>query len=250
MAWLISRALMEAYENSRSSLGLAADCSQASSLGGEPSAPSKSTATPQAYLLPDKMTAAWKPFRYGITCLPFEGTNGEDLLTWYRAGSHAQTYLRQEPELESTEHSLDCGRKCSGWFARFDRDTSSWRIPQTLLAGDSGLFSETWPRAGFVSCDGRAFQLPSPARLKGGTVSGLLPTCTASDAKRSSNGTTRNRRPCDGLTLTDWLKLNIGQARLNPCFSEWMMLWPIGFTDLKPLETDKFQQWLALHGRR
>ena len=35
---------------------------------------------------------------------------------------------------------------------------------------------------------------------------------------------------------------------LNPAFSEWLMGWPIEWTDLKPLETDKFRQWLRSHG--
>ena len=29
---------------------------------------------------------------------------------------------------------------------------------------------------------------------------------------------------------------------------EWLMGWPIGWTDLKPLETDKYQLWRMLHG--
>ena len=35
---------------------------------------------------------------------------------------------------------------------------------------------------------------------------------------------------------------------LNPAFSEWLMGWPIEWTDLKPLETDKFRQWQHSHG--
>ena len=37
-------------------------------------------------------------------------------------------------------------------------------------------------------------------------------------------------------------------GRLNPTWVEWLMGWPLGWTDLKPLETDKFQQWLRSHG--
>ena len=32
-------------------------------------------------------------------------------------------------------------------------------------------------------------------------------------------------------------------ARLNPDWVEWLMGWPIGYTDLKPLATDKFRSW-------
>ena len=35
---------------------------------------------------------------------------------------------------------------------------------------------------------------------------------------------------------------------LNPAFSEWLMGWPVGWTDLKPLETDKFRKWLLWRG--
>ncbi len=34
---------------------------------------------------------------------------------------------------------------------------------------------------------------------------------------------------------------------LNPDWVEWLMGWPLGWTDLKPLETDKYQSWLQQH---
>jgi hypothetical protein len=34
---------------------------------------------------------------------------------------------------------------------------------------------------------------------------------------------------------------------LNPTWVEWLMGWPLGWTDLKPLEMDKFQQWQQQH---
>jgi hypothetical protein len=35
---------------------------------------------------------------------------------------------------------------------------------------------------------------------------------------------------------------------LNPTWVEWLMGWPIEWTDSKPSGTDKYQQWCALHG--
>ena len=35
---------------------------------------------------------------------------------------------------------------------------------------------------------------------------------------------------------------------INPNLYEWLMGWPQGWTDLKPLETDKCHKWLLLHG--
>jgi len=35
---------------------------------------------------------------------------------------------------------------------------------------------------------------------------------------------------------------------INPNLYEWLMAWPQDWTDLKPLETDKFHKWQQLHG--
>lgn len=38
-----------------------------------------------------------------------------------------------------------------------------------------------------------------------------------------------------------------GGGRLNPEWCEWFMGWPMGWTELKPLETGKFQGWRRQH---
>lgn len=38
-------------------------------------------------------------------------------------------------------------------------------------------------------------------------------------------------------------------GQLNPDWVEWLMGWPIGWTALGPLATDRFQRWLRLHGK-
>lgn len=35
---------------------------------------------------------------------------------------------------------------------------------------------------------------------------------------------------------------------LNPTWCEWFMGWPVGWTESRPLETARFQQWLHSHG--
>jgi hypothetical protein len=37
-------------------------------------------------------------------------------------------------------------------------------------------------------------------------------------------------------------------GQLNPTWVEWLMAWPLGWTDLKPLATDKFRWWQQQHG--
>ena len=41
-----------------------------------------------------------------------------------------------------------------------------------------------------------------------------------------------------------------GGQKLPAAFWEWMMGWPIGWTDFEPLATDKFQQWWDAYGSR
>ena len=53
----------------------------------------------------------------------------------------------------------------------------------------------------------------------------------------------------DGLA-TAVSKEGCSGGPLNPTWVEWLMGWPIGWTDLEGLETGRFRQWLRLHGRR
>jgi len=48
--------------------------------------------------------------------------------------------------------------------------------------------------------------------------------------------------------MTDAERQERNGGSLNPPWVEWLMGWPIGWTDLHPLEMDKFQQWLSSHG--
>jgi hypothetical protein len=38
-------------------------------------------------------------------------------------------------------------------------------------------------------------------------------------------------------------------GQLNPTWVEWLMGWPLGWTDCAASATDKFQQWLSSHGK-
>jgi hypothetical protein len=55
----------------------------------------------------------------------------------------------------------------------------------------------------------------------------------------------KNRKGMDGGAKT---RQTAGLAQLNPTWVEWLMGWPLEWTDLKPLATDKFREWLRSHG--
>nr|WP_255417864.1 hypothetical protein [Sulfuricurvum sp. IAE1] len=51
-----------------------------------------------------------------------------------------------------------------------------------------------------------------------------------------------------GVNLAEHLQRMGEDGLLNPDWEEWLMGWPIGHTALKPLETDRFQEWYRWHG--
>jgi len=44
-----------------------------------------------------------------------------------------------------------------------------------------------------------------------------------------------------------WRGTEIGKTS-SPAFEEWLMDWPVQWTELTAYETDKFQQWQQQHG--
>jgi DNA (cytosine-5)-methyltransferase 1 len=68
-----------------------------------------------------------------------------------------------------------------------------------------------------------------------------FPTPTAHNAKETN-------APSESERNTPTLAASVG-GKLNPTWVEWLMGWPLEWTDLKPLETDKFQRWLEQHGK-
>jgi hypothetical protein len=88
-------------------------------------------------------------------------------------------------------------------------------------------------------------ELTTPALPTSAKESGYWPTPDASMGARGGSTNKTNRRPNGGkkqITIND-----VVGGRPNPNWTEWVMGWPIGWTDLKPLETGKFQEWLRLH---
>ena len=115
-------------------------------------------------------------------------------------------------------------------FAWFDQNTLSWKTsPRSFLTGWES-YSESWPRQGMTQ-NMLAYQqvLWEPAIKE--IDFGLLPTPVATDYKgRSGQGfQTRHgaKRIADVLTQTG------DGTRVNPCWTEESMGYPIGYTELK-----------------
>tara|TARA_R100000234_G_scaffold116259_1_gene93106 strand:- start:361 stop:1377 length:1017 start_codon:yes stop_codon:yes gene_type:complete len=81
----------------------------------------------------------------------------------------------------------------------------------------------------------------------------MWPTPTATEARQGYQDRTRGKKGTQKSLSTEVID-NLGGrqktgGQLNPTWVEWLMGWPLGWTDLKELEMDKFQKWLELHGR-
>jgi hypothetical protein len=181
------------------------------------------------------------------------------------AASPAKTSASPEGAKGSTGHARVFGASTPDSFATYDPATSSWRTSQLSLLEEWSVFSATWPRAGMTR-SGTASRLRPLAPLTGATGSGSWPTPTAAtggdgqrpDGYRRLLGPEVQRReaekwrtpqardgdqrgPSDpqkrvqqghSVSLHD----QIGGS-LNPTWVEWLMGFPIGWTDCAPSET-------------
>jgi len=235
MSWLYSQALVEEY--------LGDICSD-----GEPSVQSNGNLTQLAYCAPDKMTDFSRLSQYGMTFKPLTEDLGEELLTLYLGVFHVKICQQRVEELDLMDQDQVCGKKWQGWLAKYDPDTSSWKTAQCSLITDSDECLEIYPTSGLMR-DGLLWE---QTRLVGSTTEtefGLLPTPTA----RDFNGHTITKKRPKGFNkvLPNVFKLEFqlqGQCYPHPTFSEGLMLWPVGWTDLKPLAMDKSQFVQQLRG--
>lgn len=241
MSWLFSRALVEGY-------------SEAICLDGEQFAQSNGSPTPQAYLPLDRMTAFSRPSRSGMTFAPLTDTLGAAVLMSFLAAFPAKTLARPALVPDLMESEAGSGQRWCGSFARYDRDTSTWKTPQCSLLEGLDEFSETWPRRGSMR-SGVSYLRPTPALPICASASGLWPTPerrwptpVASMSKGSSPASlTRKTGASHENDRLDHAVMASDGGQLNPTWVEWLMGWPLEWTALEPLATVRFQEWQQQH---
>jgi len=189
---------------------------------------------------------------------------------WYDLGTHSwktfQGYLLLDTSEKFSATWPRAGIVCAGVFYR----QRNWERRISVIA--SGLWGT--PR----NSDGMKNNLRNPANITNARSRledqvELWPTPTVSGnhnrkglSKKSGDGletavnryatpqardyrtgeTSRWEEARKGIKSCN-LNDQIG-GQLNPTLVEWLMGWPIGWTDLQRLEMDKFQQWLQLLG--
>ena len=196
-------------------------------------------------------------------------------LTSSAAGSPAKTLALPERAQALPVSGQVFGTKCIESLASYDRDSSSWRTSQRCFLEGWIPFSQTFPRSGMTQ-SGTLFQLQPLVRRTAEIVSGLWPTPSASqmpcegtvrlcrqrwlagdvtleeasaiagrDVRKSQgkvaawatptvNG--NYNRKGSSKTSGDGLATQVG-GKLNPQWVEWLMGFPIGWTDCEDSAT-------------
>jgi len=238
MSWLFSRALVEAY-------------SEENSLAGEPFVPLNGNPIPQAYCAPDRMTKFSRLSRFGMTYAPLTESRGEELCKLYREDFLARTSVLPDTAQVSPAADQDSGLKWQGLLGKYDHATRLWKTAQCSLLADLEQSLEIWPRWGLMR-SGVSYQQQTLVHHTSESESGLWGTPTTSQDYKP----VRKLLPSEAdVTHGTILVGSIGKEHphligkyLKPLVTEWLMGWPLEWTDLKPLETDKFQEWQQQHG--
>lgn len=197
----------------------------------------------------------------------------------YLADFPVRTSAQPEKEQESTASAPGSGQKWRASFAKFDQDSSSWKTHQHSLLGGLDEFSETWPRWGLMRA-GECWERQTWAPITRETASGLWPKIPTPTVCGNYNRKGITKKAGDGLatyvrkfptataTAHKGWSVNHNRAetddrldytvereahksgesgRLNPEWVEWLMGFPSGWTELKPLEMRRFREWQRQH---
>jgi len=123
-------------------------------------------------------------------------------------------------------------------------DRKKMRPSRAATGRTTGYLSEAilpkmWRTPTAAETKNQAFSNQIYLQNQVGAVPKKWPTPTQSDGM----GGPGNSGRAGGENLRTQCK-----GQLNPSWVEWLMGWPIGWTDLRPLEMDRFRAWLRSHG--
>lgn len=236
MSWLFSQALAEEY-------------SAATSLAGEQFAQLNVMPTPHKFSRNDKMMEFSRLSRFGLTCAVLTENHGKELLMSFLAAFPARTSAQMELVPALKVNVLDCGLKWRESSARFDLNSYVWKTHHDSEERVLLWSSVTLPQWG-IAVNGFVYQHPTALRPIPETASGLWPTVKSTI--RSDCPSERLRHAPDLVSVIKMRPLPDGSeppqsGHLNPEWVEWFMGWPIGWTELKPLEMDRFHEWRQQH---
>lgn len=166
----------------------------------------------------DRATSSWKTRQ----CSLFGGLE-ECLETFPKAGTMRNGSLWERTTAEPRTDERECGY---------------WRTPDAGAGGEISDEKAADYAAGKPRKSGSAIQIRLCDQVRHRKL-WPTPKCQDSRTALRDRGKSNLGEVVHGGVETPPTKT----ARLNPAWVEWLMGWPIGWTDLKPLETVRFLSW-------
>jgi hypothetical protein len=199
----------------------------------------------------DPSTSSWKTAQSSLAV-----DLGESLVTWPRWGLMRNGECWEQPTLERRIKEIESGSwptpTVTGNYNRKGASATSgnglatavtlWPTP-TAAEGSKIPATANYGQVGLNNHPRIRGEVTRPKQVK----SGKFPTPTAHNSKEGGYPAefTRNTPSLNAVALGG---TQTQQMPLNPVWVEWLMGWPLGWTDLRPLATDKFRQWQRQHG--
>jgi hypothetical protein len=236
----------------------------------------------------DSETESCQSSPSGTTSVPSTETRGKEKSMSCAEGFHVRTSAQQVKSGSQSREILPEKEAASGkrWHElseRYNLDTSSWKTAQCLLSEGLPWFSVILPKWGTMQ-GGVCWEDTTQAGIAKANDSGLWPRPCKSEGTggmAQTGSVVQMRKLVDNgqMEYEEALKITRGQVHkknlptwrteehqgyleengkrysgesfgtLHPSLYEWVMMWPIGWTGLRPLGTDKIQEWLHSHGK-
>lgn len=209
--------------------------------GGSRCAPLKSIRSVKTFCDGECGTAGSRISRSGRMCAPSTGNPGRRISS--PPGSRASR-TASTADNRPTRTNATSGNQQRSASARYSRRSRSWKTSQRSLL-DSGESSPDWTKSGLMR-SGRAFlqgrSMPPTVEIAGGVwpSTGRWPTPRKSTYKGVGPLGSKSHRHRLDRSYLDATVQEHEQAtgKLNPRFLEWMMGWPIGWTERRPSGTE------------
>lgn len=197
----------------------------------------------------DPVTHLWRTRQ----CSLFEGLD-ECLETFPKSGMMQGGVLWELTMLEHPTYERECGfwrtPDTGVGGAVSDKEleelaNGNWKRPsgsrKQLRLQDQVRDKRLWPTPNCSGMDGGSNS--RKANKKRGIHQKLYQNQTCHDAKAKLSLSQNHQNGLGEVVHGGIETLPTKTARLNPNWVEWLMGWPIGWTDLRPLAMDKFRSW-------